>query len=135
IEQMRFSEKLEFSVCVAPNVTAVTETLPTMLLQPIVENSVNHGIFNKQGTGRVDVSFEKQEDSGLVVTITDDGTGYDPAKSQGKKKLNATQVLTERIYYLNQTREWQVVYQRTDAFPEAANKGNKVTFTIKKIKA
>ncbi|MDZ7741312.1 MAG: hypothetical protein U5Q03_06080 [Bacteroidota bacterium] len=50
--------------------------LPSMLLQPFVENAIEHGIRQKPGTGKVVVKVGKQKRS-FEVIIEDDGIGRD----------------------------------------------------------
>ena len=49
--------------------------LPKLVLQPLVENALYHGIKEKEGQGHIKLSVKKQ-DSGLVIRIEDDGIGF-----------------------------------------------------------
>ena len=53
--------------------------LPPLTIQPIVENAVKHGIGRKEGGGTVKLSV-CETDEEYVVTVTDDGAGYDVNK-------------------------------------------------------
>ena len=51
--------------------------LPSLSLQPIVENAVKHGLRRKEGCGTVEI-HTAETDEHFVVTICDDGVGFDP---------------------------------------------------------
>lgn len=48
-----------------------------LLLQPIVENSITHGLLNKEGTVTIDISESEEH---LLISVTDDGSGISPQK-------------------------------------------------------
>ena len=57
-------------------------TLPTMLLQPLVENAIRHGIEPEVGPGRIEVRARRTV-AGLEIVISDSGPGLDPALPTG----------------------------------------------------
>jgi len=73
IEQARFGERLktEFNIS-SPDVLSVK--VPPLILQPLVENAVRHGIMPKPAGGKVTVNI-KDLSQGVVVTVKDDGVG------------------------------------------------------------
>ncbi|WP_162628203.1 PAS domain S-box protein [Arcticibacterium luteifluviistationis] len=77
MEQMRFADKFDFKINVGPDVDTLVE-VPSMMLQPFVENAINHGIRYKQEKGLLAITFENQGDS-LLCKIEDDGVGADRA--------------------------------------------------------
>jgi two-component system LytT family sensor kinase len=79
IEQERFGKRLSVNFSLAPE--AADAVIPTLLLQPLLENSVKHGISPKQTGGRVDVRAHRVQDS-IEIQIEDDGVGYHPGLSE-----------------------------------------------------
>lgn len=77
IQQFRFGDKLAYSLP-KPEVADGIVILP-MLLQPIVENAILHGIENKMGQGSVSVRLELAEGR-IRLTVADDGIGIEPGK-------------------------------------------------------
>lgn len=72
VEQVRFGGNLAFDVDVpAPLMRA---TVPSFLLQPLVENAIRHGRAGSDGVARTDVRAERAEDR-LILSVWDDGTG------------------------------------------------------------
>ncbi len=76
IEKARFEEKLEYAIDVPDELADLP--VPPMLVQPLVENAVRHGISPKQGPGRVTVRAKLREKE-LSISIEDDGVGFEPS--------------------------------------------------------
>lgn len=74
IEQARLGQKLRIVRDVAPD--ALTCRVPTLLLQPLVENAIRHGIAPLVGGGTVTIAA-RVVDERLHVTVADDGKGAD----------------------------------------------------------
>jgi two-component system LytT family sensor kinase len=78
LERARFGDRLDVTLRVAPETLGVH--LPSLVLQPLVENAVRHGIEpTGQGHLRIDVS---DVDSEAWIAIEDDGSGTDPTHLQ-----------------------------------------------------
>lgn len=74
LEQLRFRDKLEFSIVVDPDIDPEKIEVPLFLLEPYVENAVWHGINHKEKGGKVEV-FVKFENEILKCSIADNGIG------------------------------------------------------------
>jgi LytS/YehU family sensor histidine kinase len=72
IEEVRFADRL--SVRVDLTEQAKGARVPRLILQPVVENAVRHGIGQKAAAGRLDISARTTDDE-LVVVVRDDGPG------------------------------------------------------------
>ena len=57
VEQLRFEDKLQYQIQIDERLDQEEQFIPSMILQPIVENAVNHGLFHKQGKGTVTIAF------------------------------------------------------------------------------
>jgi two-component system LytT family sensor kinase len=72
IERIRFADRLVVRFDIEADVE--TALVPTLLLQPLVENAIKHGIARKAGAGHIDISAHREEDK-LRIEIRDDGVG------------------------------------------------------------
>ncbi len=85
VEQTRFPDKFEVEYDIPEELMKVR--LLKLILQPLVENAIKHGISEKRGKGRVVVKGEIR-DPDIVFTVTDDGVGFsssgDGAPHSGK---------------------------------------------------
>ena len=115
IEKMRFGEDFKYQFNIDPNLKIKEQKIPSMLLQPIVENSVNHGLFHNEGKGIITLSFKSNSTSKFTVEIKDNGVGLKKAKEIKKKSIKthtskSTEIIKNRIKLLNQSHDWQVTY-------------------------
>lgn len=74
VEKARFGERLTFACDIDPLIAADNVLIPSLLLQPLVENAIRHGLFDKEGSGHVQVSIYSHE-SRLSICVADDGVG------------------------------------------------------------
>ncbi|MGE0044994.1 MAG: sensor histidine kinase, partial [Hyphomonadaceae bacterium] len=75
IEQTRFGDRLQVSFSIAPEAEAAH--LPSLILQPILENAIKHAITPSNNSGRIDVAAWRDGDL-LRVRVEDDGPGITP---------------------------------------------------------
>jgi hypothetical protein len=72
IEQVRFQDRLRIEMDIAP---ATTQALvPTLILQPLVENAIRHGISRRAQAGRLTIRSRRTDDE-LILEVEDDGPG------------------------------------------------------------
>lgn len=119
IEKLRFEEKLNFEIKIDAQIDAEEQVIPSMILQPIIENSVNHGLFHKPEKGTICVHFKYIDKITFEVIVTDDGIGINKAKEIFKNSTknyqsHSTSVLKERLELLQQSREWMINYTIID---------------------
>lgn len=76
IEAMRFGDRLNVSFDI--DAAAATESVPSLILQPVVENALKHGLAQKIGRGALQISV-RREDGFLRLTVEDDGHGFAPS--------------------------------------------------------
>jgi signal transduction histidine kinase len=77
LEQLRFREKLQYSINIDENADTDAVKIPPLLVQPLVENAVKHGIMPLAGDGQIQVHVYEQGDA-VVIDIADNGVGYPP---------------------------------------------------------
>jgi two-component system, LytTR family, sensor histidine kinase AlgZ len=92
VEGLRFGDRLQWSVEVDESL--LDWPVPPLLLQPVVENAVNHGISPRRGPGRIEVRAAAQ-DGRLHIEIEDDGLGV--GASPGKGSGTALTDIEERL--------------------------------------
>lgn len=91
LEQERFANKFQFQISSDPNLNPSDVMLPSMLLQPMVENAVKHGLSPLEGTdGMLTVMFSKVNERSLKCVIDDNGIGLE-------KSLAAKQDITTHL--------------------------------------
>jgi two-component system LytT family sensor kinase len=87
IQQARFSDRLAVVMAIEP--AAMEARIPNLLLQPLVENAILHGIASKAGPGRV--TIRGHVDSGhLHLEVSDDGPGLGDGNHRAKEGVGLT---------------------------------------------
>lgn len=138
IEKMRFGKDFKFKFIVDTKMNLDTK-IPSMLLQPIVENAVNHGLFHQKGKGKVSIEIQKlNEEEGFTVCIKDNGVGFKrakeiKAKSVKKHNSKATEIILDRIKLINNSSHWNIVQKITDLTSNGST-GTEVLLTFKQNK-
>jgi hypothetical protein len=82
LEKMRFETKLEFYLHLDSQINPSEYILPSLLLQPILENAVNHGIIPSKNNNIIQLNINLEQDY-LICDIQDNGIGIN--QSKGKK--------------------------------------------------
>lgn len=91
IEKLRLGDRLQTELFVSES--AQTAMIPTLSIQPLVENAVRHGIAAKEGRGRVSLTAE-QTGLGLRITVEDTGVGFEKS---GKNAVKGAGVGLENV--------------------------------------
>lgn len=117
IMTIRFYDKLVYKIEVDPEVKNVY--IPDLILQPIIENSVKHGLSDKMDSGEILV-IAKKENSKLVISITDNGIGFDVQKNTSGVGLKNITERLDKLYSQNYNFE----------IKSSLNKGTKVIYSL-----
>ena len=80
IESVRFEDRLTIETEIAPETLAAC--VPNLILQPIIENAIRHGISQQTEAGRISVNT-RREDGKLIIQIEDNGPGLNSAVVTG----------------------------------------------------
>ncbi len=97
IEQARFEDRLRVHWEIDPD--TLTARVPPLILQPLVENSIRHGIAPRSAPGRVEIVSERQ--NGLLhLRVQDDGIGLsgEGATGGGGVGISSTRARLEQMY-------------------------------------
>jgi sensor histidine kinase YesM len=90
VQKIRMGERLNFAFAIAPDLLA--RSFPPMLLQPLVENAIRHGLEPKVAGGRVTVSAQLDGDR-LLLAVVDDGLGFARTPGEGLGLANVRERL------------------------------------------
>ncbi|MBR9920851.1 MAG: hypothetical protein GYB31_08425 [Bacteroidetes bacterium] len=106
LEKMRLYGELDYDIEVAPKIRPENLRIPSMVIQPYVENAVKHGLFHKKGPKKLQVQFEILDEDHLLCTVIDNGIGRSrsgeiQANAQKRRKSYGTRVTQQRLALLN----------------------------------
>lgn len=103
LEQLRFG--FAYQISLDDSIQRYDSSIPALLLQPLVENAVKHGVSTLGKDGRVDIHFDRNGDT-MIVRIADNGKGFlseTPSTGFGLK------VTRDRIKLMNELNRSQPI--------------------------
>jgi ligand-binding sensor domain-containing protein len=120
LEQLRFGKDLEILIDIAPEINPDSVYIPSMLIQPYIENALKHGLLHVKGQKILQISFAlKPGEDVLVCTVEDNGIGRE--RSEAIKNIRnrqhrsfATSATQKRLEILNSGREAAISVAYTD---------------------
>lgn len=136
LEALRFTSRFEYHIHMAENVDAMYTQIPSMLIQPYVENAIWHGIMHKEGAGKIEITLAMKGDL-LECVIEDNGVGrkksqeYKRAKREaGYKSIGMTNT-KERLDIINHVTGNTLTVEVDDLYnPDGTAAGTRVKLRI-----
>lgn len=96
IQNIRFDQKIEYDIEIEPGIRSLP--MLKLLLQPLVENAVHHGLELLMNKGKIRITGRAEEDSkALVFEVIDNGVGFDTLDPSAHKEGYALKNIQERI--------------------------------------
>lgn len=139
LEKLRFEEVLEYVFQVDDNANFEAINIPTMLIQPYVENALKHGLLHKKDNRKLIISISKISDKVIECVIEDNGIGREKSREINQKretqhKSFALKATTERLDLLNYGREKKIGVEIIDLKENNQTTGTKVILKIPILK-
>jgi two-component system sensor histidine kinase YesM len=78
IQNFRYGDRFEIRIHIEPDIEKIL--VPKLILQPIVENAIVHGLEEKVGNGRIEITGVLEEGN-IVITVADNGVGMEEEKA------------------------------------------------------
>jgi sensor histidine kinase YesM len=129
IQKLRYPEKFDFQFHIKESLEVNELKLPGMLMQPFVENAIEHGFKDVNYKGKIDITFE-EENNQLLVIVEDNGSGFKELQIEKEHKSRAMQIVKDRLYLFNKQHHTNAFYEVVQ--PEN-NLGFKIIVTLPKL--
>lgn len=135
LQMVRFKGKFNYKIVNAENIDTDEIFIPSFVLQPFIENAIEHGIIQKGGLGLIEIRIQQKNDY-TVMEIIDNGIGREKAneirlKSNKNHKPMATNITRERLKLLNKNLKQKIHFDIIDLKDENGNaSGTRVVFEI-----
>jgi hypothetical protein len=122
LEQNRLDNKFDYHIQVDPSIKTTSVEIPSLILQPFIENAIWHGLVHKTERGKINISV-RRESSSLICVIDDNGIGRTKAALLQKQQVIKHQsmgmkVTEDRLRILNQLNLERPSVLITDLFNE-----------------
>lgn len=87
IENIRFSNEIQFTTRVDEPINPHNVKIPSLILQPFLENALWHGLSTKEGEKKIELRVSRENDNYINITITDNGIGRKASERLKKNKV------------------------------------------------
>jgi tetratricopeptide (TPR) repeat protein len=140
LQKLRFETGFDYSISLDDDIDPENISVPPMLTQPCVENSIEHGLLPLKEKGLLKIAY-RFSNGLMMLEVTDNGVGRKKAAdraSGNNKKSVSTQVTAERLEnFRKKLRQKNISYQITDLYDNDRAAGTKVVMMLpyKKIYA
>lgn len=127
VESMRFENAFHWTVSIASDIDPDDVQVPTMILQPFVENAIWHGFSGQNSHGHIQIGFFMQNGM-LCCTVEDNGAGRKKSQSdEASRKVTAIQITRQRLAGFKPVGGQQPQLHFQDLFhPDGSAAGTKV---------
>lgn len=117
--------KIQYTITKQQGIQEYVITIPAMILQPLVENAINHGFANKTDNCKLQIRFSTANNT-LLVEIEDNGIGRAKsleinARKNKKYQSFSTQAIQNRITILNKNRQRPIIQVVVDLYDDNNN--------------
>lgn len=137
LELLGSDKTFEYSIEVDEQLEPEDILIPPLLIQPVVENAIWHGLMHKEGKKTLSVSFRDSGDEHLICTVDDNGIGRIAASAIGQKNLNnfayqskSTQLIKERLQLLKEKTGKQASIKVEDKSINGVSEGTRIKMII-----
>jgi|GEM_PF-3430231 len=137
LEKLRHEDKWDYNLIADKDIDLETTYIPSMLIQPVVENAIIHGLGHLTNRkGKLEICFS-DIDRGIKVTIEDNGVGREQAgiinQNRTNHKSRATSITKDRVDLINRYRNQKIEIKYHDKLNKAQKSlGTSAVITIKK---
>jgi PAS domain S-box-containing protein len=133
LEMVRFENKFSFECIVDPQLETEAIYIPSLLIQPYMENAILHGLYNKVGRGKLKLSIYEKKGDTVIFEIEDDGIGRAAATALRQRnfpthKSMGMKLTEERLRLINQKNN--VGFEVEDLFENGVPAGTRVRIQV-----
>ncbi len=135
LEKLRFEDKFDYQINLDEKIDELSTEIPTMIIQPFVENAINHGLIHREKEGLLVIAINQSEGN-LKIIIQDNGIGIENAKelkkrSQVEHKSQGMQMISNRLELMNEMYNTSIYHIVEESTPgDKKFPGTRITIII-----
>ncbi len=125
IQKLVTSKSIVFKTDISPDILLDAFQIPTMLLQPLIENSIKH--YTKSGDLKINLHI-RIENSYLCVELTDNGSGIQDFTDVDERTSYSMHIINRRIYLLNKKYKSKILFTNQNISHQGIVNGFKISY-------
>jgi ligand-binding sensor domain-containing protein len=136
LEQLRLSGQFDYTITTGSNIDLDKTKIPNMMIQPVVENCIRHGIKSLEDKkGKITIRFDKEDDK-IICTVTDNGVGRSNSASFNKNaftthKSYGIDIIEKRLKTLSEFNQGDMGIEVKDLYnSDGTSAGTQVTIQL-----
>lgn len=104
MQKIRDIHEFDFEIQIDPSLNPEEIIIPPLLLQPLIENSIEHGFIKIPHKGKITLKI-KEDKHKICFEVVDNGKGFDKDKIKDDKRVHALEILKERVKLFNKDKK------------------------------
>lgn len=127
LEHLCYPNKFDYHFDIDENLMEEDFEIPTMIIQPYIENAINHGLLQKTSKGSLNIQMQLF-DNQIIVSVVDNGIGRKKAQQnrQQKYKSRGMSMTSDRLKVLNYIENSAIKVEINDLYPKQKETGTQV---------
>lgn len=137
LENLGSDKIFSFDIQVDDTLDTEDVLLPPLMIQPLVENAIWHGLMGKDGERQLTIRFINEEDDMLLCIVDDNGEGRQASAYKQNKEINkfahsgkAMVLIKERLKLLQQKTGKQTMFEIEDKMENGISSGTRITIKL-----
>jgi hypothetical protein len=134
LEKLRMEDKFDYLIEVDENLEADEILIPSMIIQPFIENAIWHGISTLQEKGLITIRFRKKDNRSLKITIKDNGIGMQKSRSFSQKSEKhfhlGMEMTRRRLDLLGKKHSIDTSIESCEVSPGLPNPGTRIVLVV-----
>ncbi len=133
LEKLRLDDKFDFQIMVAPDILTDEVLIPSMIIQPFVENAVWHGISPMNEKGKIIISFKRETEDTLMISIEDNGVGMKQSSQYFSKNNHISigmETTQKRLNLICKQQKLKFELEFSEVLPGNPSPGTRISFII-----
>jgi len=134
LEKMRMENKFDYTIEVDEKVEADEIQIPSMIIQPVVENAIWHGIAALEDKGQINIRFKMKDEKSINVIVEDNGIGMKQSEVYSAKREQhlhlGMEMTRKRLELLGKKFSIKTAIEFSETFPGKPYPGTRVELVL-----
>ncbi|MGA2822453.1 MAG: histidine kinase [Bacteroidales bacterium] len=134
LERLRMENKFDYNIEIDENLEEAEVQIPSMIIQPFVENAIWHGIAAMEDKGQINIKFHRHDEKSVKVIIEDNGIGIKRSEAYSTKQEKhlhlGMEMTRKRLELLGKKFSIKTAIEFFETFPGAENPGTRVVLVV-----